>query len=67
VNHRRTTPSDRADALPRNLIAVPLAGFTTIMVQRSRSPVSSCTTRSRDYKLKATQHHSRVDKRKRGK
>jgi hypothetical protein len=36
-------------------------------VQRSLSPVSSWTTRSRADKLLAAQHHNRVVKRKRGK
>jgi hypothetical protein len=62
VNCRCTASSGRANALPRNLITVPRAGFTTAKVQRSRSPVSSCTSRSRASKLGTTQHHSRVVK-----
>jgi hypothetical protein len=63
VNHRCTPPSGRTDTLPRNLIVIPRAGFTTATVWRSRSPFSSCT-RSRASKLEAAQHHSRVIERK---
>jgi hypothetical protein len=66
VNHRRTTPNGCANVLPKNLIVVPRARFTTATVQRSRSRFSSCTTRSRAGKLEAAQHHSRVVKRKGG-
>jgi hypothetical protein len=52
-------PSSHTDALHRNLIVVPRVGFTTVAVQRSRSPFSSCTSRSRDGKLETAQHHSR--------
>jgi hypothetical protein len=34
-------------------------GFTTAIVQRSRSSFSLCTSRSRADKLEADQHHSR--------
>jgi len=37
----RTGSSGRAVALPRNLIVVPRAGFTTARVQKYRSPFSS--------------------------
>ena len=37
----RTGSSGRAVALPRNLIAIPRAGFTTARVRRYRSPFSS--------------------------
>jgi hypothetical protein len=46
--------------LPRNVIDVPRAGFTMEEVRRSRSPVSSCTIRSRVGKFEAAQHHSIV-------
>jgi hypothetical protein len=63
ANHRRTSLRGRTDALSRNLIVVPRVGFTIAMVWRSRSPISSCTTRSRAGKLEAAQHHNRVVKR----
>jgi hypothetical protein len=59
ANRRRITLSDRAYALPRNLIAIPHAGFTTATVWRSRSPFSSCTSRSRAGKLEVAQHHNK--------
>jgi hypothetical protein len=62
ANGRRTALSGRTDALPRNFIDVPRAGFRTTKVRRYRSPVSLCTSRSRDGKLKAAHHHSRVEK-----
>jgi hypothetical protein len=62
VNHRRTAPSGRVDALPRNLIVIPRAGFMTAKVQRSRSPISSCTTSSRASKLLASQNHNKLSK-----
>jgi hypothetical protein len=65
VNCRCTTLSSRADALPRNLIPGPHAGFTTAKAQRSRSPVSSCTSKSRAGKLGAAQHHRVIKERKR--
>jgi hypothetical protein len=59
TNRSRTTSSGRADALHRNHIVVPCVGFTTAMVQRSCSPFSSCTSRSRASELEVAQHHSR--------
>jgi hypothetical protein len=59
VNHSQTTLRSRADALPRNLIVVPCVGFTTAIVQRSRSSFSLCTSRSRADKLEVDQHHNR--------
>ena len=43
----RTGSSGRAVALPRNLIAVPRAGFTTARVRRYRSPFSSVHAKGR--------------------
>jgi hypothetical protein len=63
VNRSRTTPSDHTDALHRNLIVVPHAGFTTATVQRFHSPFSSSTLRSRAGKLEATQHHRNITRR----
>ena len=40
AEHSRSASSGRAVALPRNLIAVPRAGFTTARVRRYRSPIS---------------------------
>ena len=47
VERSRTASSDRAAALPRNLIAVPPAGFTTARVRRYRSPFSSVHAKGR--------------------
>ena len=43
----RSVSSGRAVALPRNLIAVPRAGFTTARVRRYRSPFSSVHAKGR--------------------
>jgi hypothetical protein len=43
----RSVSSGRAVALPRNLIAVPRAGFTTTRVRRYRSPFSSVHAKGR--------------------
>ena len=47
AEHSRTVSSGRAVALPRNLIVVPCAGFTTARVRRYRSPFSSVHTKGR--------------------
>ena len=43
----RSASSGRAVALPRNLIAVPRAGFMTARVRRYRSPFSSVHAKGR--------------------
>ena len=43
----RSASSGRAVALPRNLIAVPRAGFTTARVRKYRSPFSSVHAKGR--------------------
>jgi hypothetical protein len=67
ANCRHTTPSGHAEALPKNLIAIPHAGFTAAKVQRSHSPISSCVSKSRVSKLGAAQHHNSRQKKERNK
>jgi hypothetical protein len=43
----RTVSSGHAVVLPRNLIAVPRAGFTTARVRRYRSPFSTVHAKGR--------------------
>ena len=43
----RSGTSGRAVALPKNLIVVPRAGFTTTRVRRYRSPFSSVHAKGR--------------------
>ena len=45
--HSRSASSGRAVALPRNLVAVPRAGFTMARVRRYRSPFSSVHAKGR--------------------
>jgi hypothetical protein len=62
MNCRCTALNGHPNALSRNLIVVPRAGFTMAKVRRFRSPCFSCMSRSRVGKFGAAQHHNRVIK-----